>query len=151
MTLDTFLEITKTRLPSVPEMVGLCDSLNIQFGRSETGQPYIRPCPECRDEAMILVSLFKREPFRSQVIAAKLSETNGHVETKATEQPESDDEEPEPERIVPPAGAEIFVADAKGHINEHRKGEPYMWTWTGAKTWHYIRDHKPPGYGVKDD
>ncbi len=46
--------------------------------------------------------------------------------------------------IVPPPGAEILIADEKGHTNERRKGEPHIWTWIGAKSWYYVKDHPPP-------
>lgn len=156
MTLDTFLQITETRVPTVEEMISLADELKISFSVNGKGQTVMRPCPECRDEAMVLARLFRREPFRSKVIAEKLPE----VLAKAKEQPkelepppppateppvdqEVEKEEPK-KKVVPPPGAMVFVADEKGYNNEHRKGEPYQWTYEGAETWWYVKDHPPP-------
>lgn len=162
MTLDTFLEITATRVPTVQEMIALADELNIKFKVKDNGQTVMVPCQECRDETLVLAKLFRREPFRSEVIAAKLPNANVSQslplppplpETKPEEPPkeqlqppidqELDKEEPK-KKVAPPPGAMVFIADDKSYMNEHRKGPPYMWTWEGATTWYYVKDHPPP-------
>lgn len=151
MRLDTFLEITEKRLPTVPEMVSLCDTLGVTFGKKDDGTPYMRPCPEGREETMILATLFRREPFRSQVISAKglqpATETPKEDKETLSEEPLAgeDDEPPDKPRIVPPPGAEILVADERGYTNQYRKGDPYMWCWIpGCETWHYVKEHPLP-------
>ena len=47
---------------------------------------------------------------------------------------------------VPPKSF-VFVADAKGYMNENRKGEPYMWCWAGGPTWYYVKEHPVPSFG----
>jgi hypothetical protein len=75
MNLDAFLESTATRIPTIPELVGLCDELKIGFAFKE-GQPVLRPNSDNKSEALVLATLFRREPFRSQVLAAKSAHLN---------------------------------------------------------------------------
>ena len=113
MTLDTFLEITATRVPTVQEMIALADELHIKFKVKDNGQTVMIPCPECRDETMVLAKLFRREPFRSAVIAAKLPEANG---TKHAPPPEPKAEEPPKEYLQPPIDQEIDEEEPKKKV-----------------------------------
>lgn len=137
MTLDTFLEITAMRIPTVPEMVELCDALDIKFAIKD-GKPVLRPCPECRDEANVLAMMFRREPFRSAVIAAKLSD---EIPPKPSNEI---DEAERPSGPEVPVGATIVVADERGYTDDAIRGEPYMWCWLGGTTWYYVKDHPVP-------
>lgn len=71
MVIEEFLEVTKQRLPKIEEMISLCDTLGITFVATN-GKPYMKACPDCREEAMVLANLFGREPFRTMVIERKL-------------------------------------------------------------------------------
>jgi hypothetical protein len=149
MNLDEYLTEAKARLPKWEELASVAEHLGITFALNGTGQPVLRACPDCREEALVLAKLFKREPFRSMVIAAKIGQEK-EPEAKAETEPEQKKEEPPAtplQRLPPPAipaGARLFVADRESHMNESRRGEPYMWTWEGAKTWYYVAEHPVP-------
>jgi len=72
--LDAFLAATADRIPTVQEMLDLCAALNIRISMRD-GQPVTVTKPETRAEAELLTKLFRREPFRSQAIAAAKLET----------------------------------------------------------------------------
>lgn len=73
MLLEEFLDVTEERLPRIEEMMALCDTLGITF-IAKNGKPYMKPCPDCQEEAKVIAKLFKREPFRTMVIERKLSD-----------------------------------------------------------------------------
>lgn len=75
---ETFLRATETRIPDVGEMIALCDELGIGFTMSDS-RPALRFNDGNRAEAELLARLFKREPFRSRVIAERM---NGHAAKK---------------------------------------------------------------------
>lgn len=66
---EAYIEAMKTRLPTVAEMLAVCDELGIRITMRD-GQPVTVTKPETRAEAELLTKLFRREPFRSQAIAA---------------------------------------------------------------------------------
>lgn len=138
MTVDTFLEITEQRVPTVPEMVELCDSLDIKFVMKD-GKPFIRPCPECQEIANTMMTILRREPFRSEVLAAKFA--NGDPRPSEKEIKKEPDE-----RIGPdvPQDAVIVIADRDGYTDRAMKGPAFTWTWVGAKLWFYVSEFKPP-------
>lgn len=146
--LTQFLETTAKRIPTVEEMLSVCDDIGITF-KVIDGKPFMRPCPTCVEEAKVLAKLFKREPFRSAVLGAKLPglASKPTEETKPEAIPEPT---PEPEPTKPsvpngmPANAIIVVADAAGYTDKAMKGEPYMWTWIGGETWFYVADYSIP-------
>lgn len=74
--LDRFLAILEERIPTVAEMIALCDSIGIGFEMRD-GKPVMTTTTDNRAEALLLAKLFSREPFRSQVLAAKLESANG--------------------------------------------------------------------------
>jgi hypothetical protein len=137
MTLDDFLTITETRIPKVEEMASLCDTLGIAFGIKE-GVPCLSVTPDNKAEGMALAKLFKREPFRSLVIGMKL----GEVAVLPSSEKVCDDEDKP--TIDVPDSAIIVISDRDGYTGVNMKGESYMWTWIGAKTWFYVRDYPIP-------
>ena len=70
MTLEGFLEITETRIPTVAELVELCEALQISFSHGEAG-PVMKTSASV-PEAKLLASIFRREPFRSMVLEMRL-------------------------------------------------------------------------------
>jgi hypothetical protein len=68
---ESFLSATEKRIPTVREMLELCDELGIVF-RLVNGEPVMSVNADNRAEAILLSKLFKREPFRSAIIAAKM-------------------------------------------------------------------------------
>lgn len=82
--LDKFIAATSTRIPTVDEMISLCESLGIQF-IMDNGKPFMKPCPECRDEALVLAKLFRREPFRTAVLKTKLPDLVKEIKTPEPE------------------------------------------------------------------
>lgn len=73
--------------------------------------------------------------FRKEIISdLGLEET----ENEPTEPGESV-EQP----LVPP-GAVIVVADKDGYTDKNMRSEASMWSWTGSKKWHYVRDFPIP-------
>lgn len=71
MRLEEFLTITETRLPTAGEIASLCDAVGIAFAERE-GSPVLRAGGEARPIAELVAKLLSREPWRSQVIAARL-------------------------------------------------------------------------------
>ena len=69
MTLDEFAALS--RLPTSEELSALCEELGIKFGTTPEGQPALKTNADNGAEAKVLVKILKREPWRSQVIAAK--------------------------------------------------------------------------------
>lgn len=139
MTIDTFLEITEERIPTVDEVIDLCDHVGIKFAMAD-GKPVMRPCEECRDVAVIVATLFRREPFRSAVIARKLSGT----EQQPTEPKKEEPDEQEQEVVTVPPGAEVIVSDKDGRLGREMKGPAYTWTYTGASKWWYVSETPIP-------
>ena len=43
----------------------------------------------------------------------------------------------------------IVVADEQAYTDRAMRGPPYMWTWIGAETWHYVADFPIPERGKK--
>lgn len=134
MTLDDFLALTAKRLPTAAEIVSVCDELKIGFAQAEDGTPRIRFGGDLREEALALAALLRREPWRSQVMAAKGFKgpepekpckeflwRDGHL---CRQQPEGEG--------APPAGA-------------------WWWRWAGEAAWQvvpgreeYAAGHNPP-------
>lgn len=137
MTIDEFLAATEERIPTAREMVSLCDSIGLTF-KMVDGKPCVRYKGDNKTEAEILVKLFKREPFRSEVLAAKFAGD----ETLPTPEPEPETIEPDEEEKRPPVevppGAEIIVADSSGRTGTKNMNAPHMWTWIGAEKWYYV-------------
>ena len=138
MNLTKFLTITETRIPTVPEMVELCDELGIEFYMNGT-QPVMKPPKECSEEAKVIASLFRREPFRSAVLEAR--KPTPYVIPKIVEgalpYDRIYDEDVPPDNKVStnteacrPMGAAIHFRYQEG------VAEPVLWTWTGAKEWY---------------
>jgi hypothetical protein len=47
--------------------------------------------------------------------------------------------------MSPPDDAVVWIVDINSHPCEKNKPEAaFMWTWEGAKQWHYASLHKPP-------
>lgn len=127
------LKIVKERLPTIEELLAVCDELGIGFRLTDAG-PVMRAGGDNEAVAELLAKLFGREPFRSAVIRLKLSD-----------QPPVPPAPPPRDETVPPAlqpdvpaGAVIVVMDAKGNMDGNRRGEPFMWTWVGAERWYYV-------------
>ncbi len=137
MSLDEFLDATETRIPTVAEMISLCDTLKIGF-RMANGQPMLRAGANDNEaEAFALSRLFRREPFRTMVIQEKLS----GEETKAEETLAEDATEP----VDVPKDAVIMIADESGfYPDDKRFAKAHMWTWIGAPRWYYVRDFPLP-------
>lgn len=136
--IDEFCTTIATRIPNVHEILSLCDSLGIEFA-IEDGKPGIKAKKEVRDEAIIIAKLFKREPFRTEVLKAKLA---------VAEHPK---EEPEPiPKIQPivPDGATIVVADKDAYTDKEMRGPPYQWCWFKneecSPVWYHIADYPVP-------
>src|SRR6266446_5705560 len=125
MTLDDFLSVTGKRIPTVAEMIELCEHLDIGFNVTE-GKPCLRHNGGNESEAAVLARLFRREPFRSMVIEAK-----GLVPAppEEPEQAESADAPPVPT-------GEVYMADKGGRKCNQK--DCYMWTWVGAAKWYYV-------------
>lgn len=152
MTLDEFLLITETRIPSVSELTSLCDELGIRFAVKE-GTPRL-VCPDAvEQEAILIAKLFKREPFRTMVIQERLSQeaaTETPKQEPAKEQTTESDNEPdteEPEKFSLPDGARLIVADADSRTGNSMKGPPHMWTYDGAPRWYYVASNPIPAIG----
>lgn len=72
MTLDEFLSLTQSRLPTADELVALCDGLGIRFGRTPDGKPCLKVGNGTNKAAADLVArLLRREPWRAAALAAK--------------------------------------------------------------------------------
>jgi hypothetical protein len=143
MILDEFLDVTATRLPTSPELLALCDALEIKCSLKD-GRPVISyPGEECRGEAMMLAMLFRREPFRTEVLKAKASRELSAAGDSPLGPQLPDEVIQKPSPPVPPR-AVIVVADDKGYTDKAMKGPPYMWTWIGGNRWFHVRDHAVP-------
>lgn len=70
MTLDEFLELTSERLPNAQELVGLCETVGIQFALKDS-VPVLRAkwTTETRLIGELVSKLIGREPWRSQVLS----------------------------------------------------------------------------------
>lgn len=73
MTLDEFLTMTQSRLPTAAELTELCDSFGIRFVQGERG-PSLKAPVDSGDVAKVVAKLLRREPWRSQVIASRLAQ-----------------------------------------------------------------------------
>ena len=81
MTPEQFIETTATRIPTVAEMLGLCDSLGIKFSIID-GIPHLNCTADNTEEGKVLAKLFKREPFRSVVIENRIKTLPTYTEPK---------------------------------------------------------------------
>lgn len=130
MTLDDFLSVTEQRIPTVDEMIGLCEELKIGF-RMVDGIPCLRTSGSVNNEAeaVALSKLFRREPFRSKVIQEKM---NGVAAVPSTESVQEDeiDKPPVPDNAI------IVRADKDGYMDKAMRGPVHMWTWVGATVWY---------------
>lgn len=143
--IDEFCTTIATRIPNVHEMLSLCDSLGIEFA-IENGKPGVKAKKEVRDEAIILAKLFKREPFRTEVLKAKLADVP--VAEPVVEQPK-EEHEPIPKiQPVVPDGATIVVADKDAYTDKEMRGPPYMWCYFKGEehsdVWFHITDYPIP-------
>lgn len=83
MTIEEFLTLATTRLPTPEEMLALCGELGLRVGRDEAGElsllpmvtarPLSRPPPVPRlpghlETVALLASLVRREPWRSRLL-----------------------------------------------------------------------------------
>lgn len=71
MTLEEFLAITSKRLPTAPELMAVCEELGIGFGQTAEGKPVLKYGGDAKEEAIALVAMLRREPWRTQVMEAK--------------------------------------------------------------------------------
>lgn len=144
--IDEFVQATSTRIPNVQEMLSLCESLGIEFV-IENGVTGIRAKAGVKEEAKILASLFRREPFRTEVLKAKTPQTPAKNEPVAEPEIESDEVIEKPSPYVP-RGATIVVADKDAYTDKDMKGPPYQWCWYKGEqcssVWFLIKDHPVP-------
>lgn len=68
-----FVKTTAERLPTVDEVLALCDACGITFKLKE-GEPCMTVPRENREVATIVQELIGREPWRSQVIERRISQ-----------------------------------------------------------------------------
>lgn len=71
MKIEEFLELSERRLPNSAEFVALADDLGIKVARDGQGRPVLVPPAGQRELAIAMAKLLKREPWRSEVLAAK--------------------------------------------------------------------------------
>lgn len=140
MTLDEFLKTTEERIPTVPELIQLCETIGISF-KMVDGKPALSVTSQNKAEGEVLARMFRREPFRSMVIKATLGEVAHRPEEKPEDSKEEDKPEPKEPLQIPP-GIALHVVDKNGRwIIGNMKDEPYMFTWEGAEKWYYVRDY----------
>lgn len=70
MRLDEFMAVTAERLPRADELVAVCAEVGIRFGADADGKPALLVGDDNRAEGQLLAKLMRREPWRSQVLAA---------------------------------------------------------------------------------
>jgi hypothetical protein len=71
MNLERFLAKTARGLPTAADLMAVCDELGIVIAMSPDGRPALRCGTDVKEEAQALSGLLRREPWRSQVIAAR--------------------------------------------------------------------------------
>lgn len=71
--INAFVTTTADRMPTVDELLALCDACGITF-KMKDGEPRMTVPTENRPVAFMVQELIKSEPWRSQVIATRLSQ-----------------------------------------------------------------------------
>jgi hypothetical protein len=63
--------LVKDRPPTVDELIAVCDGLGIGFGYGPAGEPVLKVRRNMRAEGELLAKLFRRNPWRTNVLKRK--------------------------------------------------------------------------------